>query len=158
VVNQNTLNVYGHIVATDDFGDGYVIPMTETLEDIRTALGAPLARLPTDVDVTLFKYAGSETPSGIFRGTSGYYIDPPLAMLDNLKTGSEDKKASSTTVLTPPHHSLLQPSTKYALKSALYSAYVSMDPSPYNEGDSITSDVSEVFSDGSDDETPPSET
>ncbi|KAK4098064.1 hypothetical protein N658DRAFT_252358 [Parathielavia hyrcaniae] len=40
VVNERTLKVIGHIVATDELGDAYVIPFSDVFEDIRLRLAA----------------------------------------------------------------------------------------------------------------------
>lgn len=35
MVNDRTVEVYGHVVAADDFGGGYVMPFEKTLQDIK---------------------------------------------------------------------------------------------------------------------------
>jgi hypothetical protein len=51
VVHSSRLEVYGHVVASDTFGAGYVIPMTRSLEDIRRTFNMASVELPTLVDV-----------------------------------------------------------------------------------------------------------
>ena len=51
VVEYLTLNVYGHLVASDVLGDGYVIPLLDTLEDIRERTHAQEVGLATGVDI-----------------------------------------------------------------------------------------------------------
>jgi hypothetical protein len=46
VVHSNSPEVYGHVVATDLFGDAYVVPMLDTFDDIRKHLGADYVGLP----------------------------------------------------------------------------------------------------------------
>ncbi|KAK5989223.1 hypothetical protein PT974_10725 [Cladobotryum mycophilum] len=46
VVDPETGNVYGHVVATDPFGDAYVIPFDNLLDDIRRCLNATSVKLP----------------------------------------------------------------------------------------------------------------
>jgi hypothetical protein len=43
--------VYGHVVAGDPFGDIFVVPFADTLEDIKCAVGAKAVTLPSDIDV-----------------------------------------------------------------------------------------------------------
>ncbi|ERF76427.1 hypothetical protein EPUS_07307 [Endocarpon pusillum Z07020] len=52
VVEYHTLEVYGHLVASDVLGDGYVIPLLDTLEDIRERTHAQDVGLATGVDIT----------------------------------------------------------------------------------------------------------
>jgi hypothetical protein len=46
VVHTNSPQVYGHVVATDLFGDAYIIPMLDTLNDIKECTGASSVELP----------------------------------------------------------------------------------------------------------------
>ena len=43
--------VYGQVVATDLFGDAYVIPLLDTFEDIKECLGVAIVGLPSDEDL-----------------------------------------------------------------------------------------------------------
>ncbi|KAK8014737.1 hypothetical protein PG990_008033 [Apiospora arundinis] len=47
VVDGKTLEVYGHVVATDAFGGGYVIPIKDTMSDIQRNLNATSVSLPS---------------------------------------------------------------------------------------------------------------
>jgi hypothetical protein len=40
VVNESTLEVIGHVVATDELDDAYVIPFADIFKDIKTRLAA----------------------------------------------------------------------------------------------------------------------
>ncbi|KAF2231824.1 hypothetical protein EV356DRAFT_518209 [Viridothelium virens] len=51
VVDVKTGEVLGHVVASDAFGDGYVIPITSTFRDIANRLDAVSVNLPTSVDI-----------------------------------------------------------------------------------------------------------
>ncbi|EXJ64909.1 hypothetical protein A1O7_01248 [Cladophialophora yegresii CBS 114405] len=51
VLNPSRLEVYGHVIASDAFGSGYIIPMTRSLEDIRQTVDLASVELPTLVDV-----------------------------------------------------------------------------------------------------------
>lgn len=42
--------VYGHVVATDIFGDAYVIPLVDTFDDIKECMGATSVELPSPED------------------------------------------------------------------------------------------------------------
>lgn len=48
VVHSASPAFYGHVVATNIFGDAYVIPAVDTLENIRKCLGAVSVQLPTN--------------------------------------------------------------------------------------------------------------
>ena len=45
-----TLEVYGHVVATDVFGDAYVIPLNSIFADIQRTLGVQSVNLPSTPD------------------------------------------------------------------------------------------------------------
>ncbi|KAK7213151.1 hypothetical protein V2G26_020329 [Clonostachys chloroleuca] len=47
VVDQETLSIYGHLVGSDTFGYGHVVPFSRTIEQIRTAFNVDNAGLPT---------------------------------------------------------------------------------------------------------------
>lgn len=49
--------VYGHVVATDMFGDAYVIPMGGILEDMKWHLGAESVDLPSSIDFSIVALA-----------------------------------------------------------------------------------------------------
>ena len=51
VVDSVTHEVYGHVVASDAFGDAYVIPLDNTFRDIRQQLAADQVCLPTESEV-----------------------------------------------------------------------------------------------------------
>ncbi|VUC36627.1 unnamed protein product [Clonostachys rosea] len=51
VVNYQTGEVYGHVVAIDIFGDSYVMPMQATLDDMKMHLGALDVSLPSQEDI-----------------------------------------------------------------------------------------------------------
>ncbi|KAF7562349.1 hypothetical protein G7046_g1794 [Stylonectria norvegica] len=50
VVDSMTFEVYGQVIATDVFGDAYVLPLRDILEDIKESLGAKSVELPTTPD------------------------------------------------------------------------------------------------------------
>ncbi|RYP53649.1 hypothetical protein DL768_001429 [Monosporascus sp. mg162] len=51
VVNERTLQVYGHVVATDAFGGGYIVPLDETFRDVKNRLSVASVELPSMVDI-----------------------------------------------------------------------------------------------------------
>ncbi|ERF74301.1 hypothetical protein EPUS_01988 [Endocarpon pusillum Z07020] len=51
VVNDSSLEVYGHIVAGDTFGEVYVVPLWDTFDDIRREMNATSVSLATSVDI-----------------------------------------------------------------------------------------------------------
>ena len=51
VVDSVTHEVYGHVVASDAFGDAYVVPLDNTFRDIRQQLAADQVCLPTEDEV-----------------------------------------------------------------------------------------------------------
>ncbi|KAK0615682.1 hypothetical protein B0T17DRAFT_350785 [Bombardia bombarda] len=51
VVNPVSMDVYGHVVATDCTGDAYVIPLHGTFDEMKTVLGAGSVELPTTADL-----------------------------------------------------------------------------------------------------------
>ncbi|KAI9688381.1 MAG: hypothetical protein M1822_001330 [Bathelium mastoideum] len=51
VIDGKTGEVFGHVVASDAFGDGYVVPIQATFCDIATRLNAVSVDLPTTVDI-----------------------------------------------------------------------------------------------------------
>lgn len=51
VVNDSSLEVHGHIVAGDAFGEVYVVPLWDTFDDIKREMNAMSVSLATSVDV-----------------------------------------------------------------------------------------------------------
>jgi hypothetical protein len=54
VVDEDTNEAYGHVVASDVFGRGYVVPICDSFEDIKNRLSAELVSLPSKADVLTF--------------------------------------------------------------------------------------------------------
>lgn len=57
VVEPHTSYVYGHLVASDPLGDGYIIPLRDTLQNIKEATGAELVELASSVDIAVKRNA-----------------------------------------------------------------------------------------------------
>jgi hypothetical protein len=51
VVEPHTLKVYGHLIAADALGDGYIIPLLDTFASIREKTQAETVSLATSLDV-----------------------------------------------------------------------------------------------------------
>lgn len=51
VVNPISLEVYGHVVATDITGDAYVVPLHASLEEMKNVLGVESVSLPGTADL-----------------------------------------------------------------------------------------------------------
>ncbi|RYP75567.1 hypothetical protein DL771_002267 [Monosporascus sp. 5C6A] len=64
VVDPATYEVYGHVVATDMFGDAYVVPLIHTLADIQRCFGAKCVDLPSAVDFSIRALAESSSAAG----------------------------------------------------------------------------------------------
>lgn len=52
VVNRNSGQVYGHLVAADVLGGGHVVPLLDTIDDIKERLGATSVVFPDSNRVT----------------------------------------------------------------------------------------------------------
>lgn len=46
--------VYGHVIASDVFGDAYVVPLGATFQDIKQKLNASFVSLPNTTEVRLW--------------------------------------------------------------------------------------------------------
>lgn len=51
VVNSKTWEVYGYVVATDYFGEVYIIPMNHAFENMKTQLSADKILFPTREEI-----------------------------------------------------------------------------------------------------------
>lgn len=61
IVDETTLEVYGHLVASDGLGGAYIIPLRSSLEDMRTTFRADAVEFPSSIDV--FSYSTATTRS-----------------------------------------------------------------------------------------------
>jgi hypothetical protein len=50
-VDVTTGEVFGHVVASDDFGEAYVIPLRDIFQDMRRQIPAFLVHIPTSTDI-----------------------------------------------------------------------------------------------------------
>jgi hypothetical protein len=51
VVNERSCEVYGHVVADDPFGDVFVVPLSDVLNDIKQAVDAVAVTLASQLDI-----------------------------------------------------------------------------------------------------------
>jgi len=51
VIDANTFEVYGHIVASDGFGDSYVVPIVDVFRDISAVESADRVEFPSEETV-----------------------------------------------------------------------------------------------------------
>ncbi|KAI1372764.1 hypothetical protein F4677DRAFT_241151 [Hypoxylon crocopeplum] len=79
VVDARNFKVYGQLVASDVLGDGYVVPMVDIMDDIKSQLGAQIVGLPDLVDIygTLEMAEGSISSQGLSES-------PPTRPRDHL--------------------------------------------------------------------------
>jgi hypothetical protein len=59
-VDRDTFELYGHLVASDIFNGGYVIPMTQTFDSIKHQFNASAVELPGIIDIFLAQVAEKE--------------------------------------------------------------------------------------------------
>lgn len=84
VVDDQTYEVYGHVVASDVLGEAYVVPLHATLQDIATRLAARSVSLPTEFDIhqsleqqsKMLLFNRDSTYPGV--GSSALTPQPPL--------------------------------------------------------------------------------
>ncbi|WQF80251.1 hypothetical protein CDEST_05265 [Colletotrichum destructivum] len=96
VVGSSIVDVFGHVVATDMFGDAYVFPLDETFQDIKISLGAKSVHLPSLEDFTspklnrpssIDRFKNSDNSSSEispFSRDSGYPSFPPNSPIQKL--------------------------------------------------------------------------
>ncbi|KAI0535451.1 hypothetical protein GGR58DRAFT_441744 [Xylaria digitata] len=63
VIDTARFEVYGQLVASDIFGSGYVIPMADILNDIKSQLGAQAVGLPQPLDILHARNIADEASS-----------------------------------------------------------------------------------------------
>ncbi|KAI4209118.1 MAG: hypothetical protein LQ351_007924 [Letrouitia transgressa] len=72
IVDEATNEVYGHVVASDVFGEVYVAPLKETLKQIEEVLGADSVSLPTRSEVAAWIKKHQSPQRGPYPSDSGY--------------------------------------------------------------------------------------
>ncbi|KAK0750055.1 hypothetical protein B0T18DRAFT_462023 [Schizothecium vesticola] len=71
VVNPTSLEVYGHVVATDITGDAYIVPLYASLEEMKEALGVESVSLPDTADLLDAAFVGEGEGGGGEAGWLG---------------------------------------------------------------------------------------
>jgi hypothetical protein len=107
VVDIQTLEVYGHVVASDAFGEAYVIPLEDVFQDIKHRLTAEAVCLPSLGESNWneqYTIVQSTYDSAIDRLSSQRLSVPNFNVLDYDSRLSTASWAS--TVSEPPNHSL----------------------------------------------------
>ena len=51
VVDDETFEVYGHVVASDAFGEAFIIPLDAIFQDMKTQLEVESVSLPAETDI-----------------------------------------------------------------------------------------------------------
>jgi hypothetical protein len=74
-MDEATSEVYGHVVASDAFGEAYVVPLRDTIQDIHTRLNSRTVRLPTAAEILKWS-AGLELPQPADSGYSSMTTSP----------------------------------------------------------------------------------
>ena len=74
-MDEATFEVYGHVVASDAFGEAYVVPLRDTIQDIQARLNSKTVRLPTAAEILKW-YAGHKLPQPADSGYSSMTTTP----------------------------------------------------------------------------------
>jgi len=67
VVDASTDEVYGHVVATDVFGRGYVVPICDSFEDIKNRLSVGWVSLPSQEEIFTFNRPPLPPPAPVVQ-------------------------------------------------------------------------------------------
>lgn len=81
VVDSVTHEVYGHVIASDAFGDAYVIPLDNTFRDIRQQLAADHVCLPTEREVLEWIQQRNNTLTSTYPSIMNSCVDSTLPNL-----------------------------------------------------------------------------
>jgi hypothetical protein len=86
VVHSHSPEVYGHVVATDLFGDAYVVPILDTFHEIKDIMGAAHVSLPAAEDFRV------ELRQNRLLTTNGPATCPPrqFARIDDVGSETSD--------------------------------------------------------------------
>jgi hypothetical protein len=77
VIDKVTRVLYGHVVASDVFGDAYVVPIDAILRDIKTLLGAESVSLPGPDDLLSEPAQYSDSALFVENRASRQHTEPP---------------------------------------------------------------------------------
>ncbi|KIW26148.1 uncharacterized protein PV07_09268 [Cladophialophora immunda] len=132
VLHASRLEVYGHVVASDTFGAGYVIPMTRSLEDIRQTFGMASVKLPTLLDVLCKRYlldsqsSVSADPLALFRTA----LNPSTSDSENEISSGDEQHGLTMPSLTHRAYMRFQRMSKMAdsLPDSGYASHLHSGP------------------------------
>lgn len=63
VVDQETLDIYGHVIGSDSFGSACVVPLAHTMRQLKSAFDVSDVKLPTAEDLDLMGQTKSPSAS-----------------------------------------------------------------------------------------------
>jgi len=89
VVNPVSLEVYGHVVATDMTGDVYVIPLHESLEEMKDALGVESVSLLGTADILDAALLQDLKRSLVLDDADSGYVSVASAVRDTVSHNAE---------------------------------------------------------------------
>jgi hypothetical protein len=101
VVHAAGPTMYGHVVATNTFGEAYVVPSNDTFENIRECLGA--------VSVTLPSIPDASTESLSYESVTAWIQPKQSSQPASLKKFEDDEQAVSSTILEDLRQSKIWP-------------------------------------------------
>jgi hypothetical protein len=81
VVDRQNNKILGHVVASDDFGEAYVVPMWDVLNDISINCGADEVRPALELDILV--YGPQQEQSGITPSAKPFQADQPNAKVES---------------------------------------------------------------------------
>lgn len=139
VVDSGNGRTYGYVTASDDtFGEAYVIPMEESLKQIKSQLAAECVSLPTTEEVEHLARSGNglrlPPPGNTFGPLTPRVVDSAYCSTDStpqLLAASPPSphrrpQSSSTSPSSPSSHMMSQPSSRFES----FSSAPSTSPSP----------------------------
>ena len=129
VIDSSTFELYGHLVATDMFGGGYVIPMSDVFNDIKRNLDARSVELPDTVDVLHARTVAQEkTAAANTRTSAAVGLDDPRMSPDESEDdGGDDEFLSLFSIQELPPTSIL---TQRTLPDSGYMPLPTTPPRP----------------------------
>ncbi len=89
-----TGKVYGHVVASGVFGDAYVVPFDEVLQDIGTRLSTSRVSLPSEIDTIVYRVWKGRT-------TTNNRVTRPIYVYDRGFEMTDGKNDNNSPSLTP---------------------------------------------------------
>lgn len=137
MINETTLEVYGYVVAADDCGGGYVIPILDAFREIKTTLGVEFIGLANTADMVSYQLrrkpnivltSQCKSPPSVLSE-----IDADVSQVCNQKMGSVSEPflgPQNTLATSPsgtPAQSLLDDTVSKVFPSAIPPAHQTPD-------------------------------